>query len=129
MRRLLTSKLRRQQNNSCRLIQRTAVYETRTYGGVGGEESRGSPLSRFESTARENGSLVLTALNKHCSVGRHLSKRKQNAEADRRLRGSASAPDRAESDSKDSTEIRRVPRGALDGSAVRRGRPRKMGIE
>jgi hypothetical protein len=48
MRRLLTSKLRRQQNNSCRLIQRTAVYETRTCGGVGGEESRGSPLSRLQ---------------------------------------------------------------------------------
>src|SRR5712692_7463278 len=28
------------------LIHRTAVYETRTYGGVGGAEPRGSPLSR-----------------------------------------------------------------------------------
>src|SRR6266480_1663007 len=30
-----------------RIIQRTAVYGTRTYGGVGGEEPRGSPLSRL----------------------------------------------------------------------------------
>src|ERR1700730_6017142 len=35
---------------SAGLICRTAVYATRTYGGVGGEESRGSPLSRFPET-------------------------------------------------------------------------------
>src|SRR5690242_17322680 len=31
---------------SHRIIHRTAVYVTRTYGGVGGAESRDSPLSR-----------------------------------------------------------------------------------
>jgi hypothetical protein len=32
------------------LIRRTAVYVTRTYGGVGGREPRGSPLSRLAAT-------------------------------------------------------------------------------
>src|ERR1700761_6540546 len=34
------------------IILRTAVYETRTYGGVGGAESQASPLSRFPEALR-----------------------------------------------------------------------------
>jgi len=34
-----------------RTIRRTAVYETRMYGGVGGEKPRGSPLSRLRLKA------------------------------------------------------------------------------
>src|ERR1700760_2170748 len=34
------------------IILRTAVYETRTYGGVGGAESQASPLSRFPEASR-----------------------------------------------------------------------------
>src|ERR1700759_2263097 len=34
------------------IILRTAVYETRTYGGVGGAESQASPLSRFPESYR-----------------------------------------------------------------------------
>src|ERR1700737_71479 len=33
------------------LIRRTAVYATRTYGGVGGAKPRGFPLSRFPKTS------------------------------------------------------------------------------
>ena len=47
MRRLLISRLRRQQNSSCRLIQRTAVYGPVRTVVWEGEELRGSPLSRL----------------------------------------------------------------------------------
>jgi hypothetical protein len=40
---------------SFRSLRRTAVYVLRMYGGVGGEEPRGSPLSRL--AAKEDGRL------------------------------------------------------------------------
>src|ERR1700748_1935349 len=57
------------------IILRTAVYETRTYGGVGGAESQASPLSRFPEA------FVWSVKPPAPGIGRSCPRRPRNAKA------------------------------------------------